>query len=94
MDKVDIIGAVAEATGKPKVLIREVLDATAEVVRCATARREEVFLFGVGKLRVSTRAERPARDLHTGARVMVPERNVVLFRPSASMLAAANGNGS
>ncbi|WOB06527.1 HU family DNA-binding protein [Piscinibacter gummiphilus] len=90
MKKAELIGAVAEASGKPKALVREILDAATEVVRAAIEKHNPVFLFGVGKLTVKRRKPRPARDMHKHEQVMVPERNVVLFRPSDSMKAAAN----
>lgn len=93
MKKQDLIDKVAELSGKPKVLVREVLDAAADATRQALSRREEVFLFGVGKLSVSARGAKKARNIHTGEPVTVPPRNVVLFRPSDSVVDAAN-NGA
>lgn len=90
MKKGQLIKAVAERCGQPQAVVREVLDDAAEIVRKAVAKGDEVFLFGLGKLSVSSRGQRKARNLHTGEAVMVPPRRVVLFRPSDSVVVAAN----
>lgn len=90
MKKQQLVDQVAFATGHSKTQVREIFDVTAEVVRMALCRGEAVFLLGLGKLSVSSRGERIARNLHTGERVIVPPRNVVLFQASESAQLAAN----
>lgn len=94
MKKKELVTSVAEASGRSKVEVRAVFSATVDAVRDALSRGEEVFLFGLGKLSVSSRGERPARNLHTGERVMVPPRKVALFHASDSVLAATNGRAA
>lgn len=91
MKKADLIKAVAAKSGETSVVVRQVLDATREVVQAAVNKHDEVFLLGLGKLEVRQRDQRPARNLHTGAKVMVPARSVVVFLPSDGLRAAANG---
>lgn len=91
MKKAELITAVAERSGYAKTVVAEVLATTSDVAREAVARHEDVFLFGVGKMGVVWRGEKKARDMHKGEPVVVPPRHVVVFRPSDSFDAAANG---
>ncbi len=91
MKKADLIKAVADASHQPQVIVRTVLDATRDVVSDSINKGDDVFLLGLGKLEVRARGAKPARNIHTGERVTVPARQVVLFRPSDGLTAAANG---
>lgn len=93
MKKNELIKRVAYVSGKPQDVVRHVLDATAAVVRKAVSKGDSVFLFGLGVLRVVERGEKMARNLHTGDKVVVPPRRVVVLRPSDSVNDAANLNG-
>lgn len=90
MKKQELIAEVAQLSGHSQAVVREVLDSATYVTRAAVRTGRDVFLFGIGKLEPRRRGPRKARDLHSGAPVIVPERTVVLFRPSDSLLKAAN----
>ncbi len=90
MNKREIISDTAAICDRPRTVVREVLNAAAYATREAVERGEDVFLFGLGKLEVAQRGEKKARNLHTGAPVVVPPRKVVIFRPSDSLTASAN----
>jgi DNA-binding protein HU-beta len=91
MKKHELTDKTAEATGQTRGVVRQILDAAADVTRAALARRDDVFLFGLGKLSVVRRGEKVARHMTSGERVIVPARNVAHFRPSESVDRAANG---
>lgn len=91
MLKNELIKRVAFVSGKPQDVVRGVLDATSAVVRRAVSRGESVFLFGIGKLKVVERGEKMARNIHTGEKVVVPPRKVVVLQPSDPLNEAANG---
>lgn len=90
MLKKDLINQVAAITGKPKTLVREVLDATCDVTIAALATGNSVMLAGLGKLSVSRRGEKRARNLRTGEVIIVPPRNAVMMSASDSLLKAVN----
>lgn len=90
LKKNQLIAEVAHRSGESKATTRAILDAAADVTRDALSEGMGVFLIGVGKLEVHERGEKTARNLHTGERVVVPKRNVILFRPSESVKAAIN----
>lgn len=88
--KAELIESVAGATGYSQAVVREVFDAIRADVESTLAMGHPVLLLGLGKLSITRRGARSARNLHTGATVLVPARNAVLLRPSASLLKAVN----
>lgn len=90
MLKKDLIDAVASATGKPKVAVREVLDALSDVTHAALSVGDSVMLAGLGRVSVSKRGQKLARNLRTGEPIIVPPRNAVLFAASDSLIKAVN----
>jgi DNA-binding protein HU-beta len=94
MKKFELVDVVSDLCGHPRVAVRAVLDATADAVRHAIARGEEVRLFGLGKLSVSSRGPKRARNIHTGETITVPARKVALFQASAPLEAAARNSAS
>ena len=90
MKKHELIDSVAEESGFTRVQVRTLLDSVSRVVHDAVNAGGDVFLAGLGKLSVSHRGPRKARDLHKRIAVIVPPRYVILFRPSESLKAAAN----
>lgn len=90
MIKKDLIDNVAALSGKPKTVVREVLDALCDVSTAALATGDSVMLAGLGKLSVSRRGEKRARNLKTGDVIIVPPRNAVMLSASDSLLKAVN----
>lgn len=93
MLKIELVEKTAAIAQQTKRVTREVLDALEQVVMEAVAGGRPVMLAGLGKLHVTRRGPRQARNLHTGEAVTVPPRNVVLMRPSAGLIQAANQEG-
>ena len=90
MLKKHLIKAVAERGQLSLVKSREVLEALEAVVLEAVARGEAVMLCGLGQLTVSQRGPKRARNIWTGETVIVPPRNVPLFKASVGLHDAAN----
>jgi DNA-binding protein HU-beta len=90
MKKNELIASVASRAGCSQDVARAVLDAAADSARESLADGDEVFLFGLGKLIVSSRGEKKARNIRTGESVMVPPRRVALFKASTSVERALN----
>ena len=85
--------AVIERLGTgviPAATVRSVLDEAASAVRESLSAGEPVFLFGLGKLSISQRGEKVARNIRTGETVIVPPRSVAVYRPSTSVDDAVN----
>lgn len=91
MKKNELIAAVAASSSLSQDVVRRCLDTTADVVRETLGEGGDVFLFGLGKLEVSLRGPKKARNLQTGETVVVPERCVAVYKPSVSVDDAVNG---
>ncbi len=85
MTKNELVINIARATNlkrsEIKMIVQMVLDGIIDVL--VTERRMEFRNFGVFEVR--RRKARKARNPRTGEEVMVPERNVVTFRPGRRM---------
>lgn len=90
MLKHEFIKRVAFVSGQSVVTVRNVMAAATAVTKKAVSKGDEVMLCGLGKVKVTSRGEKRARNLHTGETVMVPPRKVVVFQPSTSLSQAAN----
>lgn len=90
MLKHELISSVAEVTGKTETAVREVLEATTDIVLTALAGGASVMLLGLGKLSVVSRGAKQARHMVTGDPVTVPPRKVAKLRPSDAVSAAIN----
>ena len=90
MKKHDLVDTIAKASGIHRQTVRDVLNAAAGAVRDALAAGEPVFLFGLGKLSITQRGEKAARNIHTGQPVIVPPRKVAVYRSSSSVDDAIN----
>ena len=90
MKKHELINAVAFETGAAARIVRDVLNATCEVVCNALARGDSVHLIGLGKIRPVSKGERVARNIHTGESVIVPPRKGVHFSPSTGLNRSVN----
>lgn len=72
MNKTELISAIAEKTGMTKKNVKEVLEATQEVV-FSTIKDEEVKLMDGVTISAKVVPERTARNPQTGEEIVVPE---------------------
>lgn len=91
MLKKHLVHAVSEDTGLSQVKVREVFRSVVRAAAESLRDRQEIMLFGLGKLYVRQRVARPARNIRTGEALMAPAQNVVALRPSVTLSKAANG---
>jgi nucleoid DNA-binding protein len=90
MLKHEFIKRVAFVSGQSAVTVRNVMAAATAVTKKAVSKGEDVMLCGLGKVKVTKRGEKRARNLHTGETVIVPPRKVVTLQPSTALTQAAN----
>lgn len=91
MLKHELIKEVSTDTGVPQQTVRHVLESVVTTVTTALRKGRPVHLFGLGKLFVSQRGPKRARNIWTGEDVTVPPRTVAVFRPSVAVDEAAKG---
>jgi nucleoid DNA-binding protein len=83
--KKEIVKTISEDLGLTQLKTKEIVQKTfdAIVATLVTERRIELRNFGV--FEVKKRAPRRARNPRTGAKVFVPEKYVVTFKPGKEM---------
>lgn len=80
MTKNELIAAIAEETGKAKTDINAVLASLAGVAAKTLKDGGDLTVGGIGKLAITKREAREARNPSTGATIKVPAKNVVKFK--------------
>ena len=82
MTKTDLIDKMADGLNMPKAQVRKVVDALVEGVTQTLVRGEKVQVSGLGTFEVRKRNAREGRNPQTGAKITIPARNAVGFKPA------------
>ena len=90
MKKVELVEAVATATGLTKADSARAIDATFAAITGALAKGDKVPLVGFGTFAVSKRAAREGRNPRTGETVKIAARNAVTFKAGAALKESVN----
>lgn len=90
MLKNELIKIVSKETGIATEQVRLVMESIGKHAIAAIERGDDVMLLGLGKISVSKRGPKQARNIWTKEAVVVPPRRVAVFRPSAALAKAAN----
>jgi DNA-binding protein HU-beta len=90
MNKAELVDKVAEATGKSKKDVEDVLTAALGSVVEAVAAGDKVALPGFGSFQKSHRAAREGRNPQTGATIQIAASNGVKFSAAAGFKSAVN----
>lgn len=80
MSKAQLLGHLAEKTGKSRKEVAEWLDLIAQTAYSETKANGEFTLPGLGKLLKKHRDARQGRNPATGATIQIPAKTVVKFR--------------
>ncbi|RLG11770.1 integration host factor subunit beta [Candidatus Pacearchaeota archaeon] len=83
MRKADIIREVAKKVGVPQTQTKAIIDTFLETIKEKTVKEGRVDLRGFGIFKKVKRKAKKARNIRTGETITVPEREVVVFKPSA-----------
>ncbi len=76
MNKSDLVGAIAEASGQTKTAVSEMMDAFEATVTDAVARGDKVSLPGFLTFERGHRAARTGKNPQTGAPLQIKAANV------------------
>ena len=90
MKKVELVEAVATATGLTKADSTRAIDATFAALTKALAKGDKVPLVGFGTFGVSKRAAREGRNPRTGEKVTIASRKAVTFKAGSALKDAVN----
>ncbi|MDR2664625.1 MAG: HU family DNA-binding protein [Puniceicoccales bacterium] len=87
MNKSDLIAEAHKLLGDDtsKAVVERVVNAVLSTIRDAVGRRESVQLVGFGTFSVAARAPRTGVNPRTKARIRIPGKLVVKFRPGAEL---------
>ena len=83
--KREIVKSVAEKTALTQAQTSEVIQLTLEAIANTVLTEGRIELRNFGVFEVKRRAQRKARDPRTGETMIVPERNVIVFRPGRAL---------
>ena len=90
MKKVELVEAVANATGLNKTESAKAIDVTFEAITAALVKGDKVPLVGFGTFGVSERAAREGRNPRTGETVKIAARKAVTFKAGSALKDAVN----
>lgn len=82
MTKAELVKNIAAHTGLDKTAVMNVVEDFMKEVKTSLNNHENVYLRGFGTFEVRHRASKPGRDIRQGTTMMVPEKDVPVFRPS------------
>lgn len=86
----DLADHLHRETGLPRSETDRIMKQLLGHISAALCIGEEVKISSFGSLKVRTKRARQGRDMQTGKPVLIPQRRVVLFRPSPNLLAKAS----
>ena len=85
MNKTELAAQVAQTIKEPKARVAAWVDKAFEAMASALVEGEEVNITDFGRFKVVSRAARVGRDPRTGAKVDIPAKRVVKFKPSLGL---------
>lgn len=85
MNKKELIGAVAEATGQTKKDAELVVDSTFDVITSALKDGEKVKVHGFGSFEVRERAARKGRNPQSGEEIEIPATKAPAFKAAKAL---------
>lgn len=91
MNHTELIDALSAKSSLPKTQVKSVLDALTEVTQEQVKSGSDVYLNGLGRVRVVKTAARVGRNPRTGASLDIPAKNRVTFVSSKALKDAAEG---
>lgn len=85
MNKKELVGAVAEATGQSKKDVELVIDSTFDVITSALKDGEKVKVHGFGSFEVRERAARKGRNPQSGEEIEIPATKAPAFKAAKAL---------
>ena len=85
MTKKEIVKTISDEIGLTQLKTKEIVQKTFDAIVEALVEERRIELRNFGVFEVKQRAARKARNPRTGAKVFVPEKFVVTFKPGKEM---------
>jgi DNA-binding protein HU-beta len=90
MNKSDLIDALAANSGMTKADSKRMLDAFIGATSSALKKGDKLTLVGFGTFSILKKGPREGRNPSTGAKMKLPAKNFVKFKPSAELAKNVN----
>ena len=85
MTKKEIVKDISDKTGLTQLKTKDIVQKTFDAITEALLKNGRIELRNFGVFEVKKRKQRKARNPRTGQEVLVPEKNVVTFKPGKEM---------
>jgi len=82
MRKADLVAAISEKTGVPKVDVLVALETFFKEVKTTLASGENVYIRGFGSFVVKKRAKKIGRHIKKNIAIEIPEHYIPAFKPA------------
>ena len=92
MRKADLVNAISEKTGVPKVDVLVTLETFFQEVKNSLASGENVYVRGFGSFVVKERAEKIGRHIHKNKSIVIPAHCIPAFKPAKVFVEQVKSN--
>ncbi len=92
MRKADLVTAISEKTGVPKVDVLVTLECFFKEVKNSLADGENVYVRGFGSFVVKKRAKKIGRHIKKNIAIEIPEHYIPAFKPAKVFVEQVKGN--
>jgi len=82
MRKADLVNAIADKTGVPKVDVLVALETFFKEVKASLAAGENVYIRGFGSFVIKKRAKKIGRHIKKNMAIEIPEHFIPSFKPA------------
>ncbi len=92
MRKADLVNAIADKTGVPKVDVLVALETFFKEVKSSLSNGENVYIRGFGSLVIKKRAKKIGRHIKKNMAIEIPEHFIPSFKPAKVFVEQVKGN--
>ena len=92
MRKADLVTAISEKTGVPKVDVLVTLEEFFKAVKGSLSEGENVYIRGFGSFIIKKRAKKIGRHIKKNVAIEIPEHYIPAFKPAKVFVEEVKGN--
>ena len=92
MRKADLVAAISEKTGVPKVDVLVTLESFFKEVKDSLGSGENVYIRGFGSFVIKKRAKKIGRHIKKNVPIEIPEHYIPAFKPAKVFVEQVKGN--
>ena len=92
MRKSDLVAAISEKTGVPKVDVLVALENFFSEVKQSLAKGENVYIRGFGSFVIKRRAQKIGRHIKKNKSIVIPEHYIPSFKPAKVFVEQVKSN--